>query len=391
MLDRSTAQTASAGVDHVLTTTRAVRQRLDLDRPVDLQIIYDCIDIAEQAPTGGNQGSRRWIVVRDPEIRAQLGELYRDVMGGLVLGARDRLAGTGDPREKVLRSSAHLVEHLAEVPVIVIPTIIGRHDGSGRPGLFDSVIQSAWSFCLALRARGLGTCWVTGVLAKHDELKELLQIPESMTEIVMLPVAWTKGTDFGRARRYDARAITYIDSFARTFEAGPSDPIRFNDGPGTVAEVDIRATPAEVWASVSDINAPARFSDELVSAAWEIPTTSAELGATFIGHNEARGHEWDTRCFVDAYAENRVFGWRTSNPKHPGARWRFELEPIAGSTRLRFSASLGPGPSGTSKAIERHPADEPQIIERRLAQIHFNLVNVVEGIKATAETTDGSV
>jgi nitroreductase len=391
MPDGSATQTDATGVDHVLTTTRAVRQRLDLDRPVDLQIIYDCIDVAEQAPTGGNQGSRRWIVVRDPEVRAKLGGLYREVMGELVLGGRDRLAGTGDPREKVLRSSAHLVEHLAEVPVIVIPTIIGRHDGSGRPGLFDSVIQSAWSFCLALRARGLGTCWVTGVLAKHDELKQLLQIPASMTEIVMLPVAWTKGTEFGRARRYDARAITYVDGFARTFETGPSDPIRFTDGPGTVAEIDIRASPAQVWAVVTDINAPAAFSDELVGAAWEAPAAGAELGATFIGHNAARGYEWDTRCFVDTFDEPRVFGWRTSDPEHPGARWRFDLEPIAGATRLRFSASLGPGPSGTSKAIERRPADEAKIIERRLAQIHFNLTNVVEGIKATTETTDRSV
>ena len=144
-------------------------------------------------------------------------------------------------------------------------------------------------------------------------------------------------------------------------------------------------------AYVTDINAPAAFSDELVGAEWEPPTAAAALGATFIGHNAARGYEWDTRCFVDAYDEARVFGWRTSDPDHPGARWRFELEPIAGATRLRFLASLGPGPSGTSKAIERHPDHEARIIERRLAQIHFNLANVVAGIKAAAETTDRSV
>jgi nitroreductase len=385
MLDRSITPATAAEVDHVLTTTRAVRQRLDLERPVDLQIVYDCIDVAEQAPTGGNQGSRRWIVVRDPEVRARLGALYRDVMGDFVLGARDRLAGSGDPREKVLRSSAHLVEHLAEVPVIVIPTIIGRHDGSGRPGLFDSVIQSAWSFCLALRARGLGTCWVTAVLSKHDELKELLHIPAHMTEIVMLPVAWTKGTDFGPARRYDARAITYVDGFARTFETGPSDPIRFSDGPGTVAEIDIRATPARLWPVVTDISVPAAFSDELVSASWEPRSTGAELGATFIGQNSLGGTQWEMRCFVDACDPPRRFGWRTSDPDNPGARWQFELEQIAGATRLRFSATLGPGASGTSRAIERRPADEQRIIERRLGQIHLNLTNVLAGIKQSVE------
>ncbi len=285
----------------------------------------------------------------------------------------------------MLRSSGHLVEHLADVPVIVIPTIIGRHDGSGRPGLFDSVIQSAWSFCLALRARGLGTTWVTGVLARHDELKEVLHIPAQMTEIVMLPVAWTKGTDFGRARRYDARVITYIDGFARTFERGPSDPIRFADGPGTVAEIDIRAAPARVWAMVSDINAPAAFSNEFDGATWDAPFTGPEAGATFVGHNSARGTTWDTRCFVDAYEESRVFGWRTSDAEQPGARWRFELEPIVGASRLRFSVVLRPGWSGTSMAIERRPADEQWIIERRLAQIQVNLTNVLGGYKAAAE------
>ena len=91
------------------------------------------------------------------------------------------------------------------MPAIVIPTIIGRHDGSGRPGLFDSVIQAAWSFCLALRARGLGTTWVTAALQDEAKVKEILGIPAHMTEIVLLPVAWTKGTEFRRAPRHPAR------------------------------------------------------------------------------------------------------------------------------------------------------------------------------------------
>ena len=89
-----------------------------------------------------------------------------------------------------MQSAAHLAEHLAEVPAIVIPTIIGVHDGSGRPGLFDSVIQSVWSFCVALRARGLGTAWTTAILAKRDELRDVLGVPESNTQIAMIPVAW---------------------------------------------------------------------------------------------------------------------------------------------------------------------------------------------------------
>src|SRR5688572_31320555 len=188
-------------VDDVLATTRAVRRRLDLERPVDNQLLLDCIDLAEQAPTGGNLGSRRWLIVRDQAVKDQLGELYAQTALPFMSAAAERLRGTGHPQERVMASAEHLALHLAEVPAIVIPTIIGRHDGHGRPGLFDSVIQAAWSFCLALRARGLGTTWVTAVLEHEAPVKELLGIPDHMTEILLLPVAWTKGTDFGRAPR----------------------------------------------------------------------------------------------------------------------------------------------------------------------------------------------
>src|SRR5215211_4746158 len=227
-----------ATIDEVLATTRAVRRRLDLERPVDNQLLLDCIDLAEQAPTGGNLGSRRWIVVRDQVVKDQLGELYRTTAFPFLSTAAERLRGTGHVQEKVLASSAFLAEHLAEVPAIVIPTIIGRHDGSGRPGLFDSVIQAAWSFCLALRARGLGTTWVTAVFEHEAKVKELLDIPGHMTEVVMLPVAWTKGTDFHRAPRHPARSITYFDRFGITSETGPGPELRFDDGPGVLAETD---------------------------------------------------------------------------------------------------------------------------------------------------------
>ena len=204
----------AASVDEVLATTRAVRRRLDLERPVDNELLLECIDLAEQAPTGGNLGSRRWIIVRDQAVKDQLGELYRTTALPFMSRAAERLRGTGDAQEKVMASAAFLAEHLAEVPAIVIPTIIGRHDGSGRPGLFDSVIQAAWSFCLALRARGLGTTWVTAALQDEARVKEILGIPADLTEIVLLPVAWTKGTDFrgrrdtphGRSRRSTASA-----------------------------------------------------------------------------------------------------------------------------------------------------------------------------------------
>ena len=380
------AQLDPDAVDHALTTTRAVRLRLDLERPVDDQLIYDCIDVAEQAPTGGNQGSRRWIIVRNPEVKAQMAELYREAAGQFMISARDRLAGTGHPQEKTMRSAAHLVEHLAEVPAIVVPTVIGVHDGSGNPGLFDSVIQSAWSFCVALRARGLGTTWTTAVLGKRDELAELLGVPAGNTQIAMIPVAYTKGTDFKPAPRRPAREIAFIDRYGHTWESGPSDAPTLADGPGTVVEVDIDAPAAKVWALVSDIDLGKNFSEEFLGARWADGFDGLAEGAQFIGTNRhpAIG-EWEVTCFVDDYDEGRRFGWVTSNPADPGAKWWYEVESIAGSTRLRHGLRLGPGFSGIAMAIAGQPEKEPRILYRRVQEHRANMQKVVDGVKALAE------
>jgi len=378
-------------VDAALTTTRAVRLRLDLERPVDDDIIYDCIDVAEQAPSGGNQGSRRWVVVRDPRVKAKIAELYMESAGKWMIQMRDRTAGTGHPNEKVMRSAAHLAEHLAEVPAIVIPTIIGRHDGSGKPGLFDSVIQSVWSFCVALRARGLGTAWTTAILAEQDDLCDLLSIPAGNTPIAMIPVAWTKGTEFRTAPRYPAREITGIDGYGHTWERGPSDPPTMSDGPGLVVEADIDAPVSTVWRLVSDINVPARFSEELQRARWEEEFDGPALGARFIGSNK---HpvvgEWEVQCHVTHYEPEQEFGWCVVSVENPGARWRFELSSIAGATRLRFHVGLGPGPSGLTPAIEAMPEKEPRIIFRRLEEHRTNMQKTVDGIKHLAEESDAS-
>lgn len=306
--------------------------------------------------------------------------------GRWMIEARDRIADSGHPQERVMASAAHLAEHLAEVPAIVIPTIIGTHDGSGRPGLFDSVIQSVWSFCVALRARGLGTAWTTAILSRQDDLAELLGIPEGMTQIAMIPVAWTKGTDFKKAPRYPAREITYVDGFARTWESGPSDPPRHGDGPGTIAEVDIKAPQDVVWRYLTDISFGADFSEEFTGARWADGFDGPRVGAEFIGSNihPAIG-EWEVRCFVDSCDEPKEFGWVTSDPDNPGARWRFEASSIAGATRLRYSVILGPGPSGTTAAIESMPDKEPRILRRRINELRANMGLVVDGIKAAAE------
>jgi nitroreductase len=375
-------------VDEALSTTRSVRFRLDLERPVDNDVLLDCIDVAEQAPSGGNQGSRRWVIIRDAAVKVKIAELYMATAGEWMIASRDAIAGSGHPQERVMASAAYLAEHLAEVPAIVIPTIIGEHDGSGLPGLFDSVIQSVWSFCVALRARGLGTAWTTAILRDREALAEVLSLPAGMTPIAMLPVAWTKGTDFKLAPRLPARQITYFDSFARTWESGPSDPPTFSDCPGAIVEVDIKAPTRAVWPFIADINFPANHSDEFVGARWAEGFDGPALGAKFVGTNHrADLGDWEVPCTIDHFEERRAFGWATRDVDNPTAQWRFELANITGASRLRFAMVLGPGPSRFKDRVEADPDNAPEIITSRVTAQIANMQRVVDAVKVAAEAS----
>jgi len=372
----------TASVDAALSTTRAVRKRLDLEQPVDIDLLMECIDIAEQAPSGGNQGSRRWVVVTVFYKYSAISEIYMATGGEFMISARDRIAGTGHPQERVMDSAAHLAEHLAEVPAIVIPTIIGVHDNSGRPGLFDSVIQSVWSFSVALRARGLGSAYTTAILGKQAELVELLGIPAENTPIAMIPVAWAKGTGFRQAPRYPAREIAFIDTYGTTWASGPSDPPCLADGPGTVVEVDIKAKAADVWAMISDPAVSSKFSPESLGAVWAEGFDGPALGAQFVGTNKHKAiGEWDVPCFVNRFIEGKEFGWVTSDVDNPGAQWCFEVASIAGSVRLRYSLTIGPGPSGISHAISNLPDREADILRGRVREHRGNMQKVLDGIR----------
>ena len=229
------------------------------------------------------------------------------------------------------------------------------------------------------------TAWSTASLARGDEIAELLGIPEGMTQIALFPVAWTKGTDFARAERRPAREVTFFDGYARTWQRGPSTPPTMADGPGVVVERDIKAPAAAVWPFVSDISFGAGASTEFLGARWADGTDGPALGASFIGTNThpAMG-QWDVPCFVHRYEPGRTFGWVTSDPDNPGAQWCFELEAIAGATRLRYSLVLGPGPSGITGAIERMPDKEARIIARRIDEHRANMARVLDAIAAAA-------
>ena len=170
------------------------------------------------------------------------------------------------------------------------------------------------------------------------------------------------------------------DDIPRTYRHGPSDPVVFADGPGTWVDIQMSASVDDVWALVTDIDLPARFSEEFLGASWS--SGGPELDASFVGRNQhpAIG-EWQTECFVDEFEPGQVFGWAVSDVDNPGARWRFRLRPTDDGCFLRFEVSLGPGPSGTTMAIEAMPEKEARIIGRRLRELHTNMERTVTGMR----------
>ena len=372
-------------VDRLLTTTRAVRKRLDFDRWVSDEIIFECIDLAEQAPTGGNDASRRWIVIRDQELKNQLGELYAEV-GTIFINARGRLDGTGHPKEHIVSSSAYLVENYAKAPALVMLAIWGIHDDSGRPGLFDSAIPSAWSFNLALRSRGLGSAYATMLNNKSEEVAELLGMPPGLTTLVCFPVAYTKGTEFSPAPRRPASETTYFDQWGFTRRQPSADgTARVADGQGVVAEIDTDARPRAVWEVISDINMPAQFSEEFLGAEWTSDGPPG-VGSTFKGRNSIPDvFDWETDCIVTAWEERTTFEWRVTDTENPGAVWRFDLAEQGGGSRLRFSMLIGQENNGTVPMALRDPAKEQRVLNRRRETLRANMQRVVEGAKAIVD------
>jgi nitroreductase len=202
--------------DRLLTTTRSVRRRLDLTRPVDPEVILECLDLAVQAPTASGVQRWRWMIVTDPDKRAALADMYRQ--GNIEF--QKMMAGNGHHESPQFYASANfLTDHFHEVPVHVVPCILGRAEGRSPEGaiaLYASIMPAAWSLQLALRSRGLGSVWTTLHLTKEREAAELLGIPDDVTQVGLLPVAYTVGTDFRAASRQPAEDVTYWDTWGTT-------------------------------------------------------------------------------------------------------------------------------------------------------------------------------
>src|ERR1700693_453436 len=200
--------------DELLSTTRAVRKRLDLTRPVPREVLEECLRLAQQAPTAGYSQKWHFVVVTDAEKRAALGEVWRE-------GASPSLQRGGGAREgQMLRISdavVHLAEHIHEVPVHVIPCVEGRYEGKPNAlvaSMFGSIIPAAWSFMLAARSRGLGSVWTTFHLMQEQRAAEILGIPyDKVTQGALIPVAYTLGTDFKPGKRKPLDTMVHWDSW----------------------------------------------------------------------------------------------------------------------------------------------------------------------------------
>ena len=207
---------------HALSTTRAVRKRLDLGREVPRELILECLQLAVQAPTGGNRQGWQWMVVTDPEKRRRIGEWDRVSWYRYAAEGRPEY-DRSDPRRaqlpRVATSAQYLADHMGEVPVLVIPCHEGRVDRPGVTnleiaGLYGSILPAAWSFMLAARARGLGTAWTTLHLRYERETADLLGIPyERFTQAALITVGYFTGEDFKAAERIPLDAIVHWDAW----------------------------------------------------------------------------------------------------------------------------------------------------------------------------------
>lgn len=201
-------------VDEVLSTTRAVRKRLDLTRPVEREVIEECIALSQQAPKGGNSELVQFVAVTDPDQRFALAEVYRAALYEL-FGGDENLRKLYSQR--MAESAMYLRDHIHEIPVLLVPCRPLRRPRAELPPYlwathFADAHLATWSFMLAARERGLGTVMTTLHLAREEEAAKVLGLDyEHMTQTSLIPVAYTIGTDFRPVARKPVNEILHWD------------------------------------------------------------------------------------------------------------------------------------------------------------------------------------
>ncbi|CAB4322683.1 MAG: nitroreductase [Actinobacteria bacterium] len=207
--------------DQLLSTTRSVRKRLDLERPVEPEIVLECLDLALQAPTGSNRQGWHWMFITDADKKKALADLYKtNFVAYRDSGARPAYedSDTRAQRQSAVTDSAnYLADHFHEVPILMIPLLEGRLDNLpafAAASTWGSLLPAVWSFMLALRSRGLGSAWTTLHLPSEREAAEILDIPfDKYTQGGLFPIAYTIGTDFKPAARIPTDQIVHWNSW----------------------------------------------------------------------------------------------------------------------------------------------------------------------------------
>ncbi len=209
--------TLSLTTDELLTTTRAVRKRLDFEKPVPRDLLRECPELALQAPNGSNMQQWRWVMVDNRNTIEKLAGLYNEAIEDYskeyASGAMAARARQDPGFDRMTESVMHLARNLHRSPVLVVPCVTGRLETEGvfgQASLWGSVIPAIWSFMLALRSRGLGSAWTTVHLHREKEAAAILDIPYAhYTQAGLFPVAYTLGTEFKPAPRRPAPDVTH--------------------------------------------------------------------------------------------------------------------------------------------------------------------------------------
>ena len=207
--------------DELLSTTRSVRKRLDFDRPVERDVIMECLDLALQAPTGSNRQGWQFMFVTDPAKKAAICQHYKTNFEAYANSPQAATFEAGDLRaqqkDKVLDSATYLANNFHRAPVLMIPLIEGRLDRANvmqGASVWGSILPAVWSFMLALRSRGLGSAWTTLHLPSERETAEILGIPyDQYSQAGLFPIAYTLGTDFKPAQRIPTDNIVHWDTW----------------------------------------------------------------------------------------------------------------------------------------------------------------------------------
>lgn len=211
--------------DEVLTTTRAVRKRMDFSREISMQLLRECLEIALQGPSGSNSQGWQFVLITDKNKIAAIANWYLQAFDAYQAGPasptkqhQDR-PDMKDTQQKVENSARYLADNLHKVPALLIPVVAGKLNDPALPhgvqaGIYGSILPSVWSFMLAARERGLGTCWTTLHLNYEKEIADILGIPfATHSQVALIPIAYTKGTDFKPAPRKSLDEFLHLNKW----------------------------------------------------------------------------------------------------------------------------------------------------------------------------------